>query len=232
MEDDSLFDFNFWTSFADIMLSLVLVLCLLLFMVAAVISVGKVNLKQIEDNQQNMINSIADAYNVKPISRDKDVFGISFAKNDIDDITVKNDLNSQTITFNDKLLFSPDKTEINPNGQEVLNIVGKTIIAQRLSIKEIQIQGHADTQKSGRFRTNTELAAMRAISVFQFLQEKVGIDPNENLMSATSFGEFKSVQRGRDDKSVYNLQRLLIDNRDENFRSRNRRIELVLIYRR
>jgi len=232
MEDDSLFDFNFWTSFADIMLSLVLVLCLLLFMVAAVISVGKVNLKQIEDNQQNMINSIADAYNVNPKPRDKDVFGISFAKNDVDDISVQNDLNSQTITFSDKLLFSPDKTEINPNGQEVLKIVGKTIIAQRLSIREIQIQGHADTRKSGRFRTNTELAAMRAISVFQFLQEEVGIDPNDNLMSATSFGEFKSVQRGKDDKSAYNKDRLLIDNGDENFRSRNRRIELVLIYRR
>lgn len=232
MEDDSLFDFNFWTSFADIMLSLVLVLCLLLFMVAAVISIGKVNLKQIEDNQQNMINSIADAYNVKPKPRDKDIFGISFGINEVDDITVKNDLNSQTITFSDKLLFSPDKTEINPNGQEVLKIVGKTIIAQRLSIKEIQIQGHADTQKSGRFRTNTELAAMRAISVFQFLQEKVGIDPNENLMSATSFGEFKSIQRGINDKSAYNHERLLTDNADEGSRSSNRRIELVLIYRR
>ncbi|HYP42433.1 MAG TPA: OmpA family protein [Candidatus Nitrosocosmicus sp.] len=232
MEDDSSFDFNFWTSFADIMLSLVLVLCLLLFMVAAVISVGKVNLKQIEDNQQNMINSIADAYHVKPKPRDKDLFGISFDRNNVDDITIKNDLNSQTITFSDKLLFSPDKTEINPAGQEVLKVVGKTIFAQRHSIKEIQIQGHADTKKSSRFSTNTELAAMRAISVFQFLQDKVGIDPNENLMSATSFGEFKSVQRGTDDKSVYNQERLLVDNGDEHFRSRNRRIELVLIYRR
>ncbi len=232
MEDDNSFDFNFWTSFADIMLSLVLVLCLLLFMVAAVISIGKVNLKQIEDNQQTMIKSIADEYKVKPQLRDKDVFGISFSKNDVDDITIKNDLSSQTITFSDKLLFSPDRTEINPGGEEVLSVIGKTIFNQRRSIKEIQIQGHADTLKSGRFSTNTQLAAMRAISVFQFLQEKVGINPNENLMSATSFGEFKSVQRGGDDKSSYNQERLLKDNVDENSRSRNRRIELVLIYRR
>ncbi len=168
MEDDSLFDFNFWTSFADIMLSLVLVLCLLLFMVAAVISIGKVNLKQIEDNQQNMINSIADAYNVKPKPRDKDIFGISFGINEVDDITVKNDLNSQTITFSDKLLFSPDKTEINPNGQEVLKIVGKTIIAQRLSIKEIQSRTRRYAKKrqiSHQHRTGSNACYFR-ISIF------------------------------------------------------------------
>lgn len=232
MENDSSFDFNFWAAFADIMLSVVLVLCLLLFMFAAVISFGKVNLKRVEENQQSMINSIAKAYNVKPIPRGKDISGISFTGNTVDDIRVQNDLSFQRITFSDKLLFSPDKTEINPIGQDVLAIVGKTLTSQLPTIKEIQIQGHADTKKSGRFRTNTELAAMRAISVYQFLQEKVGIDPNQYLMSATSFGEFKSVQRGNNDKLVYDREKLLLDNDNEELRSHNRRIEIVLIYRR
>ena len=232
MENDNSFDFNFWASFADIMLSLVLILCLLLFMVAAVISIGKINLKQVEENQQNMANSIAKAYNVKPIQREKDIVGISFTGNNIDDIRIQNDLNSQRITFSDKLLFSPDRIEINPTGQEVLEVVGKTLLSQLPTIKEIQIQGHADTKKSSRFRSNTELAAMRAISVFQFLQEKVEINPNKTLMSATSFGEFKSVQRGENESANYNEEKLDFDNIDENSRSRNRRIEIVLIYRR
>lgn len=232
MENDSSFDFNFWAAFADIMLSVVLVLCLLLFMFAAVISFGKVNLKRVEENQQSMINSIAKAYKVKPVLRGKDISGISFTGNTIDDIRIQNDLNFQRITFSDKLLFSPDRTEINPIGEEVLSVVGKTLISQLPTIKEIQIQGHADTQKSGKFRTNTELAAMRAISVYQFLQEKVGIDPNQHLMSATSFGEFKSVERGNNDKLAYNREKLLLDNDNEESRSHNRRIEIVLIYRR
>lgn len=230
MESDSSFDFNFWAAFADIMLSVVLVLCLLLFMFAAVISFGKVNLKRVEENQQYMINSIAGEYNVKPIPRGKDVFGISFAGNEMDDMKIQNDLNSQRISFSDKLLFNPDRTEINASGQDVLTIVGKTIDLK--SIKEIQIQGHADTLKSSRFRTNTELAAMRAISVFQFLQEKVGIDPNKTLMSVTSFGEFKSVRRGENENADYNEEKLRIDNNNDISRSHNRRIEIVLIYRR
>jgi flagellar motor protein MotB len=232
MEDESTFDFNFWTAFTDIMLSLILVLALLLFMFAAVISFGKVNLKRVVENQQNMINSIAQAYNVKPIPRGKDISGISFTGGSVDDIKLQNDLSSQRITFSDKLLFDPDRTEIKPGGQQVLRIVGETIYSQLASIKEIQIQGHADTLKSGRFNSNTELASMRAISVLKFLQEQVGINPNQTLMSATSFGEFKSVQRGANEDSEYNEERLRSDNIDEISRSRNRRIEIVLIYRR
>jgi len=67
--------------------------------------------------------------------------------------------------------------------------------------------------------------------VFEFLKDKVGIQPAEHLMSVTSFGEYQSVQRSAQDKS-YTVDRLLADNINDDLRRRNRRIELVLIYRR
>lgn len=238
MQDDNSLEFNFWTSFADLMLALVLVLSLLLFIVVAVISFNTVNLKQVEDNQSKMVNSIAESYKTKPVLLKSDdqlkryLYGISTTNTNAHDIKVQNELNVQRITFSDKLLFRPDETVINASGQEVLSVVGKILTSQLQLIKEIQIEGHADIQRSGRFRTNTELAAMRAIAVFEYLQKNVGIDPNEKLMSVTSFGEFKSVQRGENEEADYSSNQLIADNADENLRSFNRRIEIVLIYRR
>lgn len=238
MQEDHSLDFNFWASFADLMLALVLVLTLLLFIVVAVISFNTVNLKQVKNNQSKLMDSIADNYKTKPVLLKNDeqlkreLYGISTKKDSINDIKIQNELNVQRITFSDKLLFRPDETVINPNGQDVLTVVGKIITSQLPLIKEIQIEGHADTKKSSRFRTNTELAAMRAIAVFEFLQNNVGIDPNKKLMSISSFGEFKSVQRGEKEAADYNYDQLISDNSDENLRSYNRRIEIVLIYQR
>lgn len=238
MQNDHSLDFNFWASFADLMLALVLVLSLLLFIVVAVISFNTVNLKQVEDNQSKMADSIAANYKTTKVPLKSDaqlkrfLYGISIKNNDTYDIKIQNDLNVQRIAFSDKLLFRPDETIINSEGQEVLSIVGKILTSQLHLIKEIQIEGHADTQKSGRFHTNTVLAAMRAIAVFEYLQKNVGIDPSRKLMSVTSFGEFKSIQRGESEDADYSYEQLISDNLDENFRSRNRRIEIVLFYQR
>lgn len=231
MQDDELLSFNFWPSFADMMLALVLVLCLVLFLVSASIAVGTVNLKEVETNQMSMINSIAADYQVQPNKLSDKVFGISFAGHKDPDIEFYNDLNSQRITFSDKVLFEPDHTDIKPEGAQVLKAVGMKLHEQLSLIREIQIQGHADTIPSKRYNSNVELAANRAIAVFGFLQDKVGIQPSEHLMSVTSFGEYKSLQRSGYDKD-YNLAKLHTDNGSDELRRRNRRIELVLIYRR
>ena len=230
MQDDDLLSFNFWPSFADMMLALVLVLCLALFLVAAVMAMGTVNLKEVEANQTSMIDSIAADYDVKPRKLPDNSYGIYFNNTKDPDIEINNDLSSQRITFSDKILFEPDHTELKPEGEQVLTVVGTKLREQLALIKEIQIQGHADTKPSARFRSNVELAANRAIAVFDFLQDKVGIKPAEHLMSVTSFGEYKSVQRKTD--TNYNMDRLQADNGNDELRRRNRRIELVLIYRR
>jgi flagellar motor protein MotB len=233
MEDDNPLSFNFWPSFADMMLALVLVLCLALFLVAAVIALGTVNLKEVEANQMSMINSIAADYKVQPSKLADNTYGIYFNNASNPDIEIHNDLNSQRITFSDKILFEPDHIEIKPAGEQVLMTVGQKLRVQLNLIREIQIQGHADTLPSQRYRSNVELAANRAIAVFTFLQDpkKVGINPAEHLMSVTSFGEYNSVRRTLGDAG-YDQNKLRGDNETEDLRRRNRRIELVLIYRR
>lgn len=231
MEEHSALDFNFWTAFADLMLALVLVLCMVLFSVMTVIKLGSVNLETVRNNQKIMIDSIAQKYKTKEVEIGKDLFGISTNNSGNNDIQIQNDLNSQRITFSDKILFPPDEIQISQNGRLVLQTVGNILQKQLPRIKEIQIQGHADTRKSGKFRTNTELAAGRAIAVFEYLQNDVGIDPSKYLMSATTFGEFKSVQREPENVN-YSWEQLLEDNITEELRSRNRRIEILLTYRR
>jgi flagellar motor protein MotB len=229
MEEEDILDFNFWPSFSDLMLALVLVLVLVLALVAAVISAGAVDLSQVDENQKHMIQAIASSYGKQPKIISKDTFGISITDPNIDDVIIKNEPTLQQITFSDHVLFRPDDYRLNPRGEEILRTVGKALQQQLPLIKEIQIQGHADTDRTGRFQSNTQLAAMRAIEVFKFLQEKVDINPADNLMSATSFGEFKPVQRSADRQ--YNSDKLREDNLTPELKSRNRRIELLLFYK-
>lgn len=231
MENQEVLDFNFWPAYADLMLALVLILVLVLFLVTAVITVGTVNLSQVQRNQTNMIQAIASSYGTKAIGLKPDTFGISSANNSDYDIEIRNEPTLQRITFSDKVLFDPDDYHLKPNGETALRTVGSTLKQQLSLIREIQIQGHADTNPTGRFPSNVHLAAFRAIEVFGFLQNSTGIDPADHLMSATSFGEFDPVERARNDGS-YNRSRLLADNGTSQQKSKNRRIELLLFYRR
>lgn len=236
MEQDKTLDINFWTSFADLMLSLVLVLCLLLFLVMAVITVGTVNLKTVQSNQEMMIGSIAKSFGSVSEQKNEGSYVIPITQNGKQFIIqVDNDLETQKITFSDRLLFAVDDFHLNTDGHDTLSVIGKSILSQANNIKEIQIQGHADIRRSSRYNSetgNTELAAMRALEVFKFFQnsKEVGIDPSKNLMSVTSFGEFLPVRRDRND-SNYDAVKLGVDNSDIDLMNRNRRIEIVLFYR-
>ena len=86
------------------------------------------------------------------------------------------------------------------------------------NISEIQIQGHADPTPPDFEQSNLHLAAKRAISVFRFLQYKIHIDPATHLMSATSFGEYKPVQR-LDGDSTYTPEKLKKHNKTREYES-------------
>lgn len=231
MDGEDVLDFNFWPSFADLMLAVVLILVVVLFLITAVITVGKIDLTRVEENQGEMINAIAQKYGSAPkkLDRDGHKWGISSENSARYDIEVQNDLNQQRITFSDKVLFLPDNVEINQKGKEVLTAVGQKVRNQIALFKEIQIRGHADTNPT-RYKLNVRLAAERAIKVFEFLRTDVDINPTQVLMSATSFGEYDPVNRSQDEIS-YSLERLRQDNSTDELRSKNRRIELVLVYR-
>ena len=233
MEENTL-DFNFWPSFSDLMLTLVLILVIVVFAVVAAMSIGSVDLEEVEQKQMAMIQAIAAKYGVEPeqLNTGSDQFVIRIPLKDGGDteILVKNEPTIQRYSFSDRILFEPDEYYLNEDGKQTLLNVGGQIKANLNNISEIQIQGHADPDPPAFFPSNLHLAASRAIEVYQFLQEQIDIDPARYLMSATSFGEYKPVQRSIYD-STYTPERLNIDNSTKELKARNRRMEILLFYR-
>jgi flagellar motor protein MotB len=231
MEDENNLEFNFWPSFADLMLALVLILVMVLFTARAVITVGTVNLKQVNENQKNVAREIADAYGARlnEFANEMGHYGISIDNPEFYDIQIRNEPALQRITFSEQILFKSGETKLDPKGYKALGIVGQALKKQLKFIKEIQIQGHADNVPTGPNTSNLNLAAFRAIAVFNFFQRDMEIDPAEHLMSITSFGEYKPVQRMEND-SEYNQQKLAAHNAGL-LKDKNRRIELLLFYR-
>ncbi|OQW92783.1 MAG: hypothetical protein BWK78_00580 [Thiotrichaceae bacterium IS1] len=194
---------------------------------------GQLDITEVKKNQMEIVNKIAAQYHTQPleVTDGEETYGISTANNGQPDILIQNDVTLQRITFGEQVLFEQNESELKSSGMEVLKIVGNIFKKRLQSIREIQIQGHADTTSvRNKPKYNINLAAQRAIEVFIFLKD-LGIDPAHHLMSATSFGEYKPVQR-KDSDMDYNSSRLAEDNEGEDKLKRNRRIEIVLIYRR
>ncbi len=254
MEDNTL-DFNFWPSFSDLMLTLVLILVIVVFAVIAAFSIGTDDLRaelketkaemanvekeqkeiaeaiaKVKEKQETIIRSIADAYNVEPKKTETDSFEIRLEGDSDTKILIRNEATLQRYSFSDRILFEPDRYDLKEEGKRTLRIVGRKIEKNLKDIKEIQIQGHADPDPPAYVPSNLHLAALRAIEVYKFLQRSIRIDPAKHLMSATSFGEYKPVQRSTDDRT-YNRQKLRQHNRTLALKAKNRRIEILLFYR-
>lgn len=230
MERDTGLDFNFWPSFADLMLALVLIMALVLFLTSAVLTVGSVNLRHVEQQQEAMIQVIAKSYNTEAVKMPgtEQTYGIAVYRSTPPDLLVQNEPLLQRITFSDNILFESDKVNLKPKGEKILKDVATALKSQLRFIKEIQIQGHADNDFSPTYKLNIRLAAERAITVFKFFEAE-GIDPAEHLMSVTSFGEFRPV--ARKDDAEFNERKLKEANAGD-LKNQNRRIELLLFYRR
>ena len=239
MEENTL-DFNFWPSFSDLMLTLVLILVIVVFAVIAAFSVGQVeppsvgtvDLTEVERKQMEMIHAIASAYDVEPKEHKNNSFvvPIHLDNGGYTEILIQNETTLQRYSFSDRILFEPDEYYLNEDGKETLLAVGRQIKNNLNDISEIQIQGHADPDPPAFVPSNLHLAALRAIEVYKFLQEQIHIDPATHLMSATSFGEYKPVQR-LDGDSTYTPDKLKQHNSTRAFKARNRRMEILLFYR-
>ena len=238
MEENTL-DFNFWPSFSDLMLTLVLILVIVVFAVIAAFSIGEpdppsegtVDLTDVEEKQLAMIHAIAAQYGAEAKERETNSFEIRIPLENggYTRISIQNEPTLQRYSFSDRILFEPDEYYLNKDGKETLFTVGRQIKSNLNSISEIQIQGHADPDPPAFVPSNLHLAALRAIEVYTFLQEQIHIDPARHLMSATSFGEYKPVRRG---DRTYTPEKLEEDNRNDALKAQNRRIEILLFYRR
>lgn len=230
MHDDYELDFNFWPSFADLMLSLVLILITVIAAITIPAMSERVNLVEVKKSQKKLVDGLAASYGTTPKSVDgqkQEVYYISLPGSNQKDIIVRNDNFLQTITFSDNILFGPDRIDINPRGREVMRQVGEQMKSQLGTIKRIQIEGHADNIPTTNHVSNLRLGALRAIAVLEFLRDTVGIT---HLMSATSFGEQKPVDRKEEDVN-FNNDKIAAANQTPENRSQNRRVELLLFYR-
>ena len=110
----------------------------------------------------------------------------------------------------DNILFDPGSTTLKPAGQEAIREVS-TILAT-IPDRKFQVAGHTDNVpiKSGKFKSNWELSAQRAVEVVKFMS-KNGMD--EKRLSAAGYADTLPVA----------------DNGNDDGRRQNRRIEIVVV---
>jgi outer membrane protein OmpA-like peptidoglycan-associated protein len=230
VEDEDLLSFNFWPAFADMMLALVLILTLVLTSFAAL--VGGFDQAPIRRQMMGLAHDLERGFEgrLENVSGNDDSLVIQLGGGLEGRVTIYNRVTDQVLTFSDRILFPKNIADLNPQGMKVLSVVGRAIKNRHKAVKELQIQGHADPDPTSRFSSNLELAALRAMSVFSFLQDSLGIDPTHYLMSATSFGEYKPVGRTGDEPG-YDAGVLRKANADSVQKAMNRRIEILLFYR-
>ncbi|MEW6601320.1 MAG: OmpA family protein [Nitrospirota bacterium] len=129
------------------------------------------------------------------------------------EIAVRQLKDKLTLTMVEKILFDSGKADIKANGKKVLDRVAD--ILKTINDKQIRIEGHTDNVPIGpalaeKFPTNWELSTSRATTVVKYLQEK-GVNPA--LLNAAGYSEYKPVE----------------SNETDDGKSKNRRIEIVLI---
>jgi flagellar motor protein MotB len=240
-DDKTHFDFNFWPSVSDLMLGVVLIFVVVMYVNAAKTrgSVDPTSLRKAQDGVLNALSMEYDTSGVVGSNGERTSYffkksrkiSAKDASSDSADIQVKSTLERQDISFSEGVLFKKNKYDLDEDGKEVLLSIGPVLKEQanKHRIKEIQILGHADSDPIAGGRTNLELAADRAMAVYDFLRRDVEVDPVKCLMSATSFGEFKPVGRAVGD-TTFTEQKLAEKNADEAKKTRNRRIEIRLLY--
>ncbi len=115
------------------------------------------------------------------------------------------------ITFVAEVLFDSGKAEVKPQARETLGKVA-SVIQQKVADREIGIEGHTDNDpiKHSGWKSNWELSTGRATSVLHVMEDE-GVNPGQ--MVASGYGEYRPVA----------------SNDDSQGRSKNRRVEIVII---
>lgn len=121
--------------------------------------------------------------------------------------------------FQSEVLFPSGSDTLNPAGREEMTTLANELISLNSEIPDdidwvLRVDGHTDSRPitAGRFRSNWDLSAARAISVVQYLIGQ-GVPPQR--LVAAGFGEFNPLV-DEDTPAAY---------------ERNRRIELKLTER-
>lgn len=146
-----------------------------------------------------------------------------------DQFSAQDFVTKQVYSFGGGVLFTSADHELNDSGKEVLDWFRNVLAESAHHIEEIQILGHTDTVPIAGNDDNMNLGWRRARAVFDHLVQLPELDPRRMLISATSYGEFRPVDR--DPKGSFSSQSLKIANVFSSQKDRNRRIEIAVIFR-
>lgn len=109
------------------------------------------------------------------------------------DVTIEELKGKLTVNILNRILFDLGKAELKPEGKRVLKDVA--IELEKFSNRQIYVAGHTDdipfTSRSGRFRSNWELSAGRAVAAVEFLVNEAGVDPKR--LAAVGFSQFHPI---------------------------------------
>jgi len=229
-------DLNFWPSFADTMLSFVLVFVIILGVVAIVNRENAISLGIAYKNQENFVSQVAERTGFSYPEHGFGRGGVVCLGHDDGGsqngciLSADRDLHLLTLRFSNQVLFASDEYRLTPQGALIIEQVGSVLKTEACKLYRIQIEGHTDLLPTANYAYgNLELGAMRSIAVYSHLTQQVGLDPVRNLMSVTSYGEYKPTSRM--ERGAFTLEELVGANASLSERSINRRIEIQLFYR-
>jgi chemotaxis protein MotB len=119
-----------------------------------------------------------------------------------------------TVTIVDRVMFDSGEAVLKPDGAAVMQKIAD-LLAGHPELK-LHVIGHTDNvpirqSAQGRFSSNWELSAARALAAVHYLTEKAGVEPRR--VGAVAYGEFRP----------------LADNATAEGRAKNRRIEITIL---
>ncbi len=131
-------------------------------------------------------------------------------------IAVARDENFIYMTLLDGALFESGHADITEEGEQRLDVMGELIKEHEMSIQQILVVGHTDSNpiSTAPFPNNRWLSTARANEVGDYLtEEEHGIGVNYELLYALGYGENVPIA----------------DNETEEGRQQNRRVEFTLV---
>lgn len=154
------------------------------------------------------------------VSKDPEQQKMNQLKGEVDKYLKSNNLDKNVITkveerglvvsLNDTLFFESGKAEVRSDTLKKLVQIGNILKHEN---NYIRIEGNTDNQpiNNDEFKSNWQLSAIRAANVVQLFVEKCEFSPEK--LSSVGYGEYRP----------------LADNRTEEGRAKNRRIDIVIM---
>ncbi len=131
------------------------------------------------------------------------------------EVSVEFDTRGLIIRFKDNALFDSGKAKIKKSSEEVLYFIGDLLSGEEFITRAIRVEGHTDNvpMHTAKYPSNWELSTARATNVVRFFISNVKISPNR--LSASGYSEYYPIA----------------DNETSEGRSKNRRVDIVILSR-